>query len=180
MTGLAGLYLVYSAYTDMRRIMTASMIGILLLLAGGYLYLNTHTSSQNYFPPQQRKTVESYFMEHMQARPEEAKTMAANGVDLRVSKDTALMGIVGNLYYYGFIDDEEEFNKLLTTTKDTTPGKEGAIKAGNNTIDTSSSYYINYQMTDQEIADTLLNKGRYSEKFNDYNYLFMPSQSPEK
>lgn len=174
--------MVYSACTDMRRIMIASTIGILLLLAGGYLYFNTHTSSQNYFPPQpqQRKTVEAYFMEHMNASPEEAKTMVANGVDLRVGKDTALMGIVGNLYYYGFIDDEEQFNKLLTSIKDTTPGREGAIKAGNNTIDTNSSYSINYQMTDEEIADTLLNKGRYSDKFNQYNYLFMPSSNSQQ
>lgn len=160
----------------MSRITIATTIGIILLLAGGYLYLNRNSSSSpNYLPSEQRKTVEAYFREHMHAGAEEARTMAANGVDLRVSKDTTLMGIVGNLYYYGFIDDEDKFNKLLTTTKDTTPGREGAIKAGNNTIDTNSSYYVNYQMTDEEIADTLLNKGRYSDKFNDYNYLFMPS-----
>lgn len=170
----------------MSRITIAIITGIILLLAGGYFYFNSHNSSQSYLPPEQRKTVEAYFMEHMHAGPEEAKTMAANGVDLRVSKDTALMGIVGNLYYYGFIDNEEAFNKLLEQTKDTTTGREGAIKAGNNTIDTNSSYYINYQMTDEEIADTLLNKGRYSDKFNDYNYLFMPSgpggpsQRPER
>jgi len=164
----------------MRRIMIASTIGILLLLAGGYLYFNSHNSSQNYLPLEQRKTVEAYFREHMNATPEEAKTMAENGVDLRVSKGTTLMGIVGNLYYYGFIDNEGEFTKLLGQTKDTTPGREGAIKAGNNTIDTNSSYYINSQMTDEEIADTLLNKGRYSDKFNQYNYLFMPSSKNQR
>ncbi len=161
----------------MSKLTIAITIGIVLLLTGGYLYFNNINSSEDYLPPEQRKTVESYFMEHMHAGPEEAKDMAAKGVEFRVSKDTALMGIVGNLYYYGFIDSEDNFNKLLTTTKDTTPGREGAIKAGNNTIDTSTSYYINYQMTQEEIADTLLNKGRYSNKFNDYNYLFMPGGS---
>lgn len=168
--------MIYSCYTDMSRITIATIIGIILLLAVGYLYLNRQSSpSQYYLPPEQRKTVEAYFMEHMHAGTDEAKEMASNGVALRVSKDTTLMGIIGNLYYYGFIDNEDKFSKLLTTMNDTTPGREGAIKAGNNTIDTNSSYYINYQMTDEEIVDTLLNKGRYSEKFNDYNYLFMPS-----
>ena len=111
----------------------------------------------------------------MRVSPAEATEMASKGVDLRVSKDTTLTGIVGNLYYYGFIDNEKTFTKLLETTADTTSGRENAIKVGNNTIDTNSSYYLNYQMIDKEIADTLLNKGRYSEKFNDYNYLFMPS-----
>ena len=162
----------------MKRLMIATIVGLILLLAGGYLYFNSHNSpSQNYLPPEQRKTVETYFMEHMHAKAEEARTMAEDGVDLRVSKDTTLIGIVGNLYYYGFIDDEGKFNKLLTTIKDTTPGREGAIKAGNNTIDTNSHYYLNYQMSDEEIADTLLNKGRYDDNFNRYNYLFMPGGS---
>lgn len=168
--------MIYSTYKDMRRMIVVSTICILFLLTGGYLYFNSHNStSQNHLPQEQRKTVETYFIEHMHAGPEEAKTMAENGVDLRVSKGTTLMAIVGNLYYYGFIDDEAGFTKLLKRTKDTTTGREGAIRAENNTIDTSSSYYINSQMTDEEIADTLLNKGRYSDKFNDYSYLFMPS-----
>lgn len=111
----------------------------------------------------------------MRVSREEAKEMAANGVILRVSNDTILTGIVGNLYYYGFIDDEDSFNKLLEAASDTTPGKEGAIKAGSNTIDTQTSYSLNYNMTDEQIADTLLNKGKYEENFTRYNYLFMPS-----
>lgn len=170
--------MIYSAYTDMKRTLIVSTIGILLLLAGAYLYLNSHSSSsKDYLPPEERKTVEAYFKEHMNAGPEEAKKMAENGVGFRVSKDTTLIGIVGNLYYYGFVDNEEEFNKLLEQTNDTTTGREGAIKAGNNTIDTNSSYYINYQMSDEEISDTLLNKGKYDENFTRYNYLFMPGGS---
>ncbi|KKR17393.1 hypothetical protein A2778_05700 [Candidatus Daviesbacteria bacterium RIFCSPHIGHO2_01_FULL_40_24] len=148
---------------------------MILLFAGGYLYLNNQNSSEDYLPKEQRKNVEAYFVENMRVSPAEATEMASKGVDLRVSKDTTLTGIVGNLYYYGFIDNEKTFTKLLETTADTTSGRENAIKVGNNTIDTNSSYYLNYQMIDKEIADTLLNKGRYSEKFNDYNYLFMPS-----
>lgn len=159
----------------MRRITIAIIIGIILLLAGGYLYLNNQNLSTDYPPKEQRKNVEAYFIEYMRVGPVEATEMASKGVNLRISKDTTLIGVTGNLYYYGFIDNEKSFTKLLETTTDTTPGRENAIKAGNNTIDTNSSYYLNYQMTDKEIADTLLNKGRYSEKFNDYNYLFMPS-----
>lgn len=74
-------------------------------------------------------------------------------------------------------DPRGESTLLLGTTSDTTPGKEGAIKAGNNTIDTQTSYYLNYNMTDEEIADTLLNKGKLEPNFTRYNYLFMPSGS---
>ncbi|MDP2692502.1 MAG: hypothetical protein Q8O88_02570 [bacterium] len=152
------------------------IVCLLLVAAAGYFFLNKQSSptpqTQNL---ESRKTVEDYFVENMHASREEAKKMAADGVILRVSKDTTLKGIVGNLYYYGFIDNEDSFNKLLETAPDTTSGKEGAIKAGNNTIDTQTSYYLNYGMTDEQIADTLLNKGKFEENFSRYNYLFMPS-----
>lgn len=153
------------------------IVCLLLVAAAGYFSLNKQSSptsqTQNL---ETRKTVEDYFVENMHVSREEAKKMAADGVILRVSKDTTLMGIVGNLYYYSFIDNEEPFNKLLETTSDTTPGREGTIKAGNNTIDTQTSYYLNYNMTDEQIADTLLNKGQFEENFTRYNYLFMPSK----
>lgn len=155
---------------------TLIIIVCLLVAAGGYLFLSKQSSPA----PQAnnlefRKTIEDYFVENMHVSREEAKDMAKDGVILRVSKDTTLMGIVGNLYYYGFIDNEDSFNKLLKTASDTTPGKEGAIKAGNNSIDTQTSYYLNYSMSDEQIADTLLNKGQFEENFTRYNYLFMPS-----
>lgn len=156
------------------------IVFFLLVATGGYFFLNRHGSpapQTNNLESRSRKTVEDYFVENMHANPEDAKEMAKNGVILRVSKDTTLMGIVGNLYAYGFIDDEDSFNKLLETASDTTPGKEGAIKAGNNTIDIQSSYSLNYNMTDEQIADTLLNKGKFEENFTRYNYLFMPSRS---
>lgn len=148
----------------------------MLVAIAGYFFLNKQSSST----PQtrnleSRKTVEDYFVENMHVSREEAKKMAVDGVILRVSKDTTLMGIVGNLYYYGFIDNEDSFNKLLEATSDSTPGREGAIKVGNNTIDVSSNYYLNYSMSDEEIADTLLNKAKFEPNFTRYNYLFMPN-----
>ena len=151
----------------MRKIVIPTIITILLLIfAGSYIYLkNRNIYSENYLPPEQRKTVEAYFIEHMRVSSTEAEEMAANGVDLRVSKTTTVQGIVGNLYYYGFIDSEAKLNKLLETTKDTTSGQEDSIKVGNNTIDVNSHYYLNYQMTDEEIADILLNKAKFASDF---------------
>ena len=161
----------------MKKIVISATIALLLISAGAYLYQkNRQPYSENYLPPEQRKTVEAYFIEHMRMSPTEAQEMAANGVDLRVSKTSTIQGIVGNLYYYGFIDDQAKFNELIEATKDTTPGKEDSIKVGKgNTIDRNSHYYLNYQMTEEEIADTLLNKAKFANDFSSYNYLFMPS-----
>ena len=118
-------------------------------------------------------------MEHMRVTAEEAKTMASDGVMLRLSPNSTLQGVVGNLYYYGFIDDEATFGKLLETATDSTPGVEESIKAGKNTIDINSNYYLNYSMSNEEIANTLLNKAKFEPDFTQYNYLFMPG-GPEK
>ena len=152
------------------------IIGTLILvsiLVAGYFFLNKP------LPPTSedlasRKTVEDYFMEHMRVSAEEAKSMASDGVMLRLSPSSTLQGVVGNLYYYGFIDDEAKFRKLLETVTDSTPGKEESIKADKNTIDVNSNYYLNYSMNDEEIADTLLNKAKFEPNFTQYNYLFMP------
>lgn len=157
------------------------VIGILALtviLVVGYFFLNKP------LPPSSedlasRKTVEDYFMEHMRVTAEEAKTMASDGVMLRLSPNSTLQGVVGNLYYYGFIDDEATFGKLLETATDSTPGVEESIKAGKNTIDINSNYYLNYSMSNEEIANTLLNKAKFEPDFTQYNYLFMPG-GPEK
>ena len=152
------------------------IIGTLILvgiLVAGYFFLTKP------LPPApedlaSRKTVEDYFIEHMRISGVEAKTMASDGVMLRLSPSSTLQGVVSNLYYYGFIDDEVKFEKLLETTTDSTPGKEDSIKVGNNTIDVSSNYYLNYSMNDEKIVDTLLNKARFEPNFTQYNYLFMP------
>jgi len=127
-----------------------------------------------------RKTVEDYFVEHMRVSSEEANTMASDGVMLRLSQNSTLQGIVGNLYYYGYIDDEERFEILLQTFTDSTPGKENSIRVGENTIDIFSSYYLNYSMSDEEIADTLLNLAKFEPNFTQYDYLFMPSKRKTK
>jgi len=151
----------------------AGAIVLVLLVAGSFFLLNqTSPPVQKDLAP--RKTVADYFVEHMRVSADEANTMASNGVILRLSKNSTLQGVVGNLYYYGFIDDEAKFSKLLETAADTTPGKDDSIKAGKNTIDVSSNYYLNYSLGDEEIADTLLNKPTFEPTFTQYNYLFMP------
>jgi len=153
------------------------IIGVILLvslLASGFFLFNKP------LPPTQedlasRKTVEDYFIEHMRVSAEEAKAMASDGVILRLSENSTLRGIVGNLYYYGFINDEDKFERLLQISTDSTLGKENSIKSGNNTIDVNSNYYLNYDMTDEEFTNTLLNKAKFEPNFTQYNYLFMPS-----
>lgn len=151
------------------------IIVCLLIAVTVYYFLNKKSSS---IPQTQNidsnKSIEDYFVENMQVSREEAKEMAVDGVILRVSKDTTLMGIVGSLYAFGFIDNEGSFNELLETASDTTPGKEGVIKVGDSTIDIQSNYNLNYDMTDEQISDTRLNKGKFEENFTRYNYLFMP------
>lgn len=150
---------------------------IIFLVTGvsaGYFYIQSTTNipqSKNEGSP---KTVVDYFVEYMNVSRQEAEDMAADGVILRVSKDATGKGIAGNLSYYGFIDNEETFITLLETVSDTTPGREEAITVGKNTIDIHTNYYLNYGMTEEEIADTLLNKGNYDSNFTQYSYLFMP------
>lgn len=156
-----------------KNVLIIGSLVLVAVLATGYYFLNKP------LPPTQeelssRKTVEDYFMEHMSVGAEEAKTMASDGVMLRLSPNSTIQGVVGNLYYYGFIDDQAAFEKLLTETTDSTPGNGSSIKIGENTIDVNSSYSLNYSMSDQEIADTLLNKAEFEENFTRYNYLFMP------
>ena len=154
------------------------IIGTLVLvatIATSYYFLNKP------LPPTQEelssgKTVEDYFIEHMNVSAEEAKTMASDGVMLRLSPNSTIQGVVGNLYHYGFIDDQMAFEKLLTKTVDTTPGDENSVRIGENTIDVNSSYSLDYSMSDEEIADTLLNKAQFEENFTRYNYLFMPGK----
>jgi cell division protein YceG involved in septum cleavage len=83
-------------------------------------------------------------------------------VKFRVSKENTIMAVTGNLHYYGFVKDEDALLYALKHTQDNTPGKEGAIKVGNNTIDTEAVYAISQTMTAWEIAKILLNEGTYS------------------
>jgi len=80
-------------------------------------------------------------------------------VKFRVAKENTLMAVTGNLHYYGFVKDEEALKYALLHTKDNTPGREGALKVGNNTIDTETAYDISQTMSAWEIARILLNEG---------------------
>lgn len=125
------------------------------------------------------KKVEDYFVEKLNMTPEVASEIRSKpGVDgkvnLRINSNVTLDGLVGNLYYYGFVRDEDALRYALEYTKDTTPS-EKAIKVGKEgTIDTNAEYRISEDMSAWEIADILLNKPAGHFNFDEYNYFFMP------
>lgn len=125
------------------------------------------------------KKVEDYFIERLNMSPQEALAIRSRpGVDgnvnLRINTITTLNALVGNLYYYGFIKDEDAFRYALEHTKDTT-ASDKAIKVGvSGTIDTNAEYRISEDMNAWEIADILLNKPSGHFAFDEYNYFFMP------
>ena len=125
------------------------------------------------------KKVEDYFVERLRMTPQEASEIRSKPgvdgtVDLRISTNVTLEGLVGNFYYYGFARDEDTIRYALEHTKDTTPS-EKAIKIGKNgTIDTNAEYRISEDMSAWEIADILLNKPSGHFSFDEYNYFFMP------
>jgi hypothetical protein len=121
------------------------------------------------------KQVEDYFVEKLGMSPEEAKTGTNNGITFRVSKDTTIDSIINNLTYYGLAKDKETLKYALEKTKDNTPGKDGAIKIEDGSIDISASYTLSKNMTAWEIADTLLNKPKYWDFAEPYSYIFMPT-----
>lgn len=83
-------------------------------------------------------------------------------IEYTIRKDTTLQAVIGDLHYFGFIKDEAAFRYALEHTKDTTQGKENALKIGNNTIDIETTYTISQSMTSWQIADILLNQGKYT------------------
>lgn len=125
------------------------------------------------------KKVEDYFIEKLRMTPEEAseirnKPGVDGTVDLRISTNTTLEGLVGNLYYYGFIRHKDTFLYALENTKDNTPNDKSIRVGKEGTIDINAEYRISENMTAWQIADILLNKpeGHYS--LDEYNYFFMP------
>lgn len=125
------------------------------------------------------KKVEDYFVERLRMTPREAneirlKTGANQTVDLRINTNVTLEALVGNLFYYGFVKDEESLLYALKHTKDTTPSNK-AIKVGSTgTIDINAEYRISEDMDTWEISDILLNKPSGHFSFDEYNYFFMP------
>ena len=150
----------------------------------GGLFLNSRRTNQsNFLAPgkdwQSSKKVEDYFVEHLRMTSQEANEIRSKPgvdgtVDIRISLNVTLDGLVGNLYYYGFIRNEKSFRYALENTKDTTPS-EKAIKIGKDgTIDTNAEYRISENMSAWELADLLLNKPAGHFSFDEYNYFFMP------
>ncbi|HAE41343.1 MAG TPA: hypothetical protein DCG34_00290 [Clostridiales bacterium] len=158
------------------------LIVFLLLAATGY-YFFTKPNKEIFEAPgrewESSKKVEDYFVERLHMSPEEASSIRHKSgvdgtVDLRINTNVTLDGLVGNLFYYGFVRDEKAFRYALEHTKDTTLSDK-AIKVGKDgTIDTNAEYRISENMTAWELADQLLNKPAGHFPFDEYNYFFMP------
>jgi len=157
---------------------------VLFLILGVFGYLKLAKPNEENFKAPGRtwnspKKVEDYFVERLRMTPQEASEIRSKPgvdgtVDLRINTNVALEALVGNLYYYGFVRDEDILRYALENTKDTTPG-EKAIKVGKNgTIDTNAEYRISENMSAWEIADILLSKPSGHFSFDEYNYFFMP------
>jgi len=99
-------------------------------------------------------------------------------IQYRIGKEATLMGAVSNLHYYGFIKDEDAFKYALGHAQDATPGQEGAIRVGNNTINTQTTYEISQTMDAWELADVLLNKGRFDDCSHGCPGMFYPELLP--
>lgn len=160
------------------------IISVIFLVVGFVsYYVFSKPNKENFEAPgkdwNSPKKVEDYFIERLRMTPKEASEIRSKpGVDgkvnLRININVTLTGLVGNLYYYGFVRDEDTFRYALEHTKDST-FSDKAIKVGKEgTIDTNAEYRISEDMGVWEIADILLNKPSGHFTFDEYNYFFMP------
>lgn len=108
----------------------------------------------------------------------EAPRQNAQTIQFRVGKEATLMGVVSNLRYYGFIKDENAFKYALEHTQDTDPGKEEAIRVGDNTINTQAVYEISQAMNAWDLAAILLNDGKFSDCSHGCPGMFYPELLP--
>ena len=125
------------------------------------------------------KTVENYFVENLHMSVDEASSIrnkpGVDGtVDLRITPNVTLDGLIGNLFYFGFIRDEKAFRYALEHTKDTTPNDKAIKVSTNGTIDQNAEYRISENMTAWKLADLLLNKPAGHFPFDEYTFIFMP------
>ena len=171
----------------MKKIFTRKKILLLVALltllttSGFWLFTRSFNSRDNerFAAPgrdwQSQKKVEDYFVERLRMTPEDLeRTKERTEVTFRLTKNSTIEAIIGNLYYYGFIRDENALRYTLEHTQDDLPGKEGALMIGRNgTIDINAGYRISEDMSAWQIADTLLNKPEYF-AFDEYGYIFMP------
>lgn len=91
-------------------------------------------------------------------RPDASQTYT-----FRVSKDAELEGVVGNLEYYGFVQDKKSLLYALEHSTDTTNGSGDAITIGSNTIAKKAEYKLSQNMTAWQIAEILLNQGTHQD-----------------
>ena len=108
----------------------------------------------------------------------EAPRQKAQTVQFRIGKEATLMGVVSNLRYYGFIKDEDAFKYALGHAEDATPGQEGTIRIGNNTINTQTTYEISQTMNAWELASVFLNQGRFDDCSHGCPGMFYPELLP--
>ena len=117
------------------------------------------------------KTVSDYFVDRLDMTPQEAQDTEKLGVSFYVSDNMTLDALISNLRYYGLVKSEAALRYALENSEDTNPGKDNAIKVGENTID-RGMYGLGTQMTAWEVARILLN---YPQEIGtDYGYMFMP------
>lgn len=107
-----------------------------------------------------------------------APRQEAPTIQYRIGKEATLMGVISNLHYYGFIKDEDAFKYALGHAQDATPGQEDAIKIGSNTINTQTTYEISQTMDVWQLADVLLNKGRFDDCSHGCPGMFYPELLP--
>lgn len=161
-----------------------SIVIVILVFAGIFAYLNFNTKLDGSFLAPGRswnspKKVEDYFVERMGIMPTEVSVVrSAAGfgetVSLRVNDKTTLDALIGNLYYYGFIRDEESFRYALEHTKDVGSGEKVIVVDKNRAIDVNAEYMISEDMDAWQIADILLNRPSGHFTFDEYGYFFMP------
>jgi len=118
-----------------------------------------------------------YFTKSRQSKFE-APRQNAQVVQFRIGKEATLMGVVSNLRYYGFIKDEDAFKYALGHAEDATPGQEGAISISNNTINTQTTYEISQTMSAWELAEVLLNEGKFDDCSHGCPGMFYPELLP--
>jgi hypothetical protein len=153
-----------------------SLIILAVLIILSYFIFFSKPSKDNFKAPgnsyNSPKKIESYFIDTLKMTPTEAKKFADIGVSFYVTKDTSLDGIIGNLAYYGLVKDEKSLRYALENTKDTVPGKNGAINVGKNGTIDLAYYELSRDMDTWQIANTLLNNPHPIGI--DYHYIFMP------
>lgn len=122
-------------------------------------------------------TIGVLFFRYRQSRFE-APRQEGETIQFRIGKEATLTGVMSNLRYYGFIKDEAAFKYALENTQDNTPGREGAIEVGNNTIDTQAVYEIFQTMNAWELVAVLLNEGKFSDCSHGCPGIFYPELLP--